>query len=262
MKSICLINLLLTILLSLKLNASTKTLGDWANFQQEADNLCRKNQHEDAIKIYDQVIKGRLPLQGNRHRDIGVAWNNLGVAYYSQGENERAYEAYQKAIKILLPAVGAEHPDILIVKTNIAFVEESKNNFETAEKSFRELLQRKLPIVGAEHPELADCQEGLALSLVGQEKLEEALLLLKKALLTRIKKLGKEHTDVGATHAAIAIIFLNQADFDNANKHDEEARKILSITSGTYPPNLNTVSRLRPGPAELLHAKNKDLRIP
>jgi hypothetical protein len=97
---------------------------------------------------------------------------------------------------------------------------------------------------------------------VGQEKLEEALSLLKKALSTRVEKLGLEHTDVGATHAAMAIIFLNQADFESANKHDKEARKILSITSGTYPPNLKTVSRLRPGPAELLHAKNKDLRIP
>ena len=262
MKSIFVLTFSLSILLSPNLDASTKTLADWANFQREADNLCRKNQHDDAIKIYDQVIKGRLPLQGNQHRDIGVAWNNLGVAFYSQGENERANDAYQQAIKILLPAVGADHPDILIVKTNIAFVEESKNNFETAEKSFRELLKRKLPIVGAQHPELADCQEGLALSLVGQEKLEEALSLLNKALSTRVKKFGPEHTDVGATHAAMAIIFLNQADFDSANKHDEEARKILSITRGTYPTNLNTVSRLRPGPTELLHAKNKDLRIP
>ena len=87
MKSIFVLTFSLSILLSPNLNASSKTLGDWANFQQEADNLCRKNQHEDAIKIYYQVIKGRLPLQGNRHRDIGVAWNNLGVAFYSQGEN-------------------------------------------------------------------------------------------------------------------------------------------------------------------------------
>ena len=60
----------------------------------------------------------------------------------------------------------------------------------------------------------------------------------------------------------MAIIFLNQANFDLADKHDADARKILASTKGTYPINLNPVSRLRPEPADLLRAKNKDLRIP
>ena len=54
-------------------------------------------------------------------------------------------------------------------------------------------------------------------------------------LQTRLEILGKEHTDVGATHAAIAIICLHKADFDLADKHDTNARNILSKTKGTYP---------------------------
>jgi tetratricopeptide (TPR) repeat protein len=144
----------------------------------------------------------------------------------------------------------------------LAFIAEAKNNYKQAEKSFRELLQQKLLLVGANHPDLADCQEGIALALEGQEKHEEALEQLKKALKIRIEKLGNTHTDVGATYAAMTVIFLNQGKFDEANKNDEKARKILTKTQGTYPPNLNTVSRLRPQPAEILRAKSKDLRIP
>ena len=243
-------------------HASPKSVGDWAQLQREADNLCRKNKHEDAAKLYQQVIKGRLPLQGNRHRDIGVAWNTLGVALYYQGKNDQAEESYEKAIAILLPAIGAQHPHLLSVKANLAFIEESKNNFKNSEKLFRELIDRKLPIIGAKNAKIADCQEGLALSLIGQEKYEEAQKILENVLQTRLEILGKEHTDVGATHAAIAIICLHKADFDLADKHDTNARNILSKTKGTYPLNLNTVSKLRPEPADLLHAKNKDLRIP
>jgi tetratricopeptide (TPR) repeat protein len=193
---------------------------------------------------------------------VGVSWNNLGVALYFLGENEQAEDAYEKAIQVLLPAVGAKHPDILTVKTNLAFIAEAKNNYKKAEKSFRELLKLKLPIVGANHPDLANCQEGLALALEGQEKHEEALEQLEKALKTRIEKLGGNHTDVGATYAAMTVIFLNQGKFDEANKYDAKAREILTKTKGTYSPNLNAVSRLRPQPAELLRAKSKDLRIP
>ena len=45
------------------LTAQTKTLGDWATFHREADNLCKKSKYEDAVTLYKQVIKGRLPFQ-------------------------------------------------------------------------------------------------------------------------------------------------------------------------------------------------------
>jgi hypothetical protein len=60
----------------------------------------------------------------------------------------------------------------------------------------------------------------------------------------------------------MTIIYLNQGEFEEANKYDEKARKILNKTKGTYAPNLNAVSRLKPQPAELMKAKSKDLRIP
>jgi pentatricopeptide repeat protein len=50
----------------LSVQAENKTLGDWANFHREADNLCRNNQHEEAVKVYEQVIQGRLPFQGKQ----------------------------------------------------------------------------------------------------------------------------------------------------------------------------------------------------
>ena len=57
----------------------------------------------------------------------------------------------------------------------------------------------------------------------------------------------------------MAIIHLNEGQFDEADEFDKKARKILSKTKGTHAPNLNTVSRLRPQPADLLRAKSKDL---
>ena len=132
MKILLLFTLLISIIPNIK--GESKTLGDWATFHREADNLCRNTQHEEAASLYRQVIKGRLPYQGNQHRDVGVTWNNLGVALYFLGENENAEEAYKKAIQVLLPAVGAKHPDILTVKTNLAFIAEAKNNYKQAEK--------------------------------------------------------------------------------------------------------------------------------
>ena len=58
------------------------------------------------------------------------------------------------------------------------------------------------------------------------------------------------------------ILNSNQGKFDQADKMDGKARKILSATKGLYPVNKNKVSKLSPEPAEILRAKNKSLRIP
>ncbi len=58
------------------------------------------------------------------------------------------------------------------------------------------------------------------------------------------------------------MVYLNKNDFDEATKFDEKAQEILGQTGGTYLPNRNPISRLRPEPAELLRAKSKNLRKP
>ena len=85
---------------------------------------------------------------------------------------------------------------------------------------------------------------------------------MKLALEIRQEKFGDTHTDVGASYAGLALILLNQEKFDNADKMDTKARKILSATKGLYRPNKNPVSKFRPPPAEILKAKNKSLRLP
>jgi len=238
------------------------SLGDWANRHRQADNLFKQGQFEEAIKQYDYVLRGRLPFQGKKHRDIGATHNNTGVAYFFLGETEKAEKAYEKALESLLPSLGARHNDVLTVQANLAFVEESKNNFKKAQKAFELCIQSKLPLVGSKHPDIADCREGLALALEGQEKHEEALEQMNLALEIRQEKFGDTHTDVGASYAGLALILLNQEKFDKADKMDAKARKILAATQGQYRPNKNPVSKFRPGPAEILKAKSKSLRLP
>ena len=74
------------------------SLGDWAKRHRLADNLCKLGDHEEAIKQYGLVLKGRLPFQGKKHRDIGATHNNTGVAYFFLGETEKAEKA-KTAIK-------------------------------------------------------------------------------------------------------------------------------------------------------------------
>jgi len=102
------------------------SLGDWANRHRQADNLFKQGQFEEAIKQYDYVLRGRLPFQGKKHRDIGATYNNTGVAYFFLGETEKAEKAYQKTLESLLPSLGARHNDVLTVQANLAFIEEGR----------------------------------------------------------------------------------------------------------------------------------------
>jgi tetratricopeptide (TPR) repeat protein len=258
-----------TLILSLSISIITifsafaqPTLGDWATRHRQTDNLFKQGQYEEAIIQYEYVLRGRLPFQGKKHRDIGATHNNTGVAYFFLGETDKAEKAYQKALDSLLPSLGARHIDVLTIQANIAFVEESKNNYKKAQKAFELCIQSKLPLVGSKHLDIADCREGLALALEGQEKHVEALEQMNLALEIRKEKLGENHTDVGASYAGLALILLSQDNFDKADKIDSKARKILAATQGQYLPNKNPVSKFRPAPAEILKAKSKSLRLP
>ena len=250
---------------------SQPSLGDWANRHRQADNLFKQGQFEEAIKQYQYVLKGRLPFQGKKHRDIGATHNNTGVAYFFLGETEKAEQAYEKALESLLPSLGARHNDVLTVKANLAFVEESKNNFKKAQKAFELCIQSKLPLVGSKHPDIADCREGLALALEGQKKHVEALEQMNLALEIRQAKFGNNHTDVGASYAGLALILLNQEKFDKADKMDAQGAErffplrkdstgLIKIRFRSSDPNRLKSSRPKANPSGYLDRQKRPIK--
>ena len=236
-------------------------LYELAVMQRKSDNLCKTGDYETALKGYQYVLANRLPIQGNRHQDIGVVYNNMGVAHYFSGENQKAKDAFESALKIIL-SKGPHHPDVATIRCSLAFVLDAESKYDEASELYEQALKVKLRTFGETHPDVADCQEGMALVKEAKGERDEAIGLLKKALANRKKRYGENHTDVGACYAGLALVYLNKDNFEKAGTFDEKAKAILSQTKGGYPPNLNPISRLRPKPPEMLRARSKSLRNP
>ncbi len=236
-------------------------LYELAVMQRKSDNLCKTGDYETALKGYQYVLANRLPIQGNRHQDIGVIYNNMGVAHYFSGENQKAKDAFQSALKIILTK-GPHHPDVATIRCSLAFVLDAESKYDEASELYEQALKVKLRTFGEGHPDVADCQEGMALVKEAKGERDEAIGLLEKALASRKKRFGENHTDVGACYAGLALAYLNKDNFEKAGTFDEKAKAIFTQTKGVYPPNRNPISRLRPKPLEMLRARSKSLRNP
>jgi tetratricopeptide (TPR) repeat protein len=236
-------------------------LYELAVMQRKSDNLCKTGDYETALKGYRYVLANRLPIQGNRHQDIGVVYNNMGVAHYFSGENQKAKNAFESALKIILTK-GPHHPDVATIRCSLAFVLDAESKYDEASELYEQALKVKLRTFGEAHPDVADCQEGMALVKEARGERDEAIALLEKALANRKKRYGEKHTDVAACYAGLALAYLNKDNFEKAGTFDEKAKAIFSLTKGGYPPNLNPISRLRPKPPEMLRARSKSLRNP
>jgi cytochrome c-type biogenesis protein CcmH/NrfG len=52
--------------------------------------------------------------------NLGMAWSDLGVVYFSTDRPHRAHDAFLNALRILEPRLGPEDPAVVQVRRNLA----------------------------------------------------------------------------------------------------------------------------------------------
>ena len=210
----------------------TLTLEAIGQLHKRADATFASGDHETASKLYEKLVKYRLPKQGAKAYEIGIIYNNLGVIQQKGGETEEAFGHFDQALENFRASKGAGHRDVATVLNNVGLTKLANGDHDDAIKLFEESIAIRLKTLGKTHPDLGDCHEGIGLCLSAKGEETAAIEAFQKCLDLRVAALGKEHLYVAAAHMGLAMAYLEKKDFDKADELEAKAKAIVKKTGG------------------------------
>ena len=138
-------------------------------------------EYEEARKVYERCLAGRVKELGENHKDTLMTVNNLGNVYTKLEDNEKALEYYERALKGSEKMLGKTHPETLGTVMNIATVyDDGLKDFGKAEELYKRALEGYEAQLGKDHQHTKDCAWNFADLLkksgnsAGLEALKEA----------------------------------------------------------------------------------------
>ena len=73
-----------------------------------------------AREFYEEALKRRRQLNGDRHPSVAESLNNLGVACLNDGETDLARRLLQEGLDLRRAVYGPQHPDVVASLVNLA----------------------------------------------------------------------------------------------------------------------------------------------
>ncbi len=94
-----------------------------------------------AEQAYFRAMEVATRLHGPNHPEVGIAANNLAVAYGEAREFVKAENLHMQALSIREKCYGAMHPDVAQSMANLAVVYHATKNFDKARVYYENALQ-------------------------------------------------------------------------------------------------------------------------
>lgn len=165
---------------------------------------------------------------GAEHPDIGVGYNNLGIALSSMGEYDEAEEAFAQALTIKTAAFGPDHPSVAMSHDNLAQVHVIRGDLERAHEAARTALAIFDRAVDGDHPDRARVRNRLGHIASLQGRHDDAEALLRASLEERLATLPPEHPDIGRTRLTLAEVLERQGKHQQALPEAQQAHTLIS----------------------------------
>jgi len=87
--------------------------------------LYGNEEYEEAIKVYERCLAGRMKMLGEDHTDTLGTVGNLGAVYDMLKNYDKALEYYERASRGKERTLGKNHPSSLTILMNIAIIYKS-----------------------------------------------------------------------------------------------------------------------------------------
>ncbi|MCM1412489.1 MAG: tetratricopeptide repeat protein [Lachnospiraceae bacterium] len=182
----------------------------------------RKSQFDQALEIYEKLLRYYTPKYGSGYIENATCFNNIGRVYHEQGDASAALEKYREALSLLL-ASGVRTPLLGILYHNIAIIYLENGDTKSAWKNIRLAKKETEKLYGKGSAELIGIYNLMAGIWNERGRTDRARECLEKAL-GIIRKTGVGETEQAAFvyhnmgHALVqerdpwkAISFLNRA---------------------------------------------------
>ncbi len=188
-----------------------------------ATALQRAGRLDDAIAAFGVCIADRRRLLGDRHPDLAVSLNTVGLLYSSRNEDDEAERRFIEALSIQRAAFGEHHTAVAGTLNNLAILEFQRQHYADAAERFRQLTDVWTALVGPDHPNTLATRNNLGMSLRSAGDLAGAAAVLTGVLEARDRVLGPDHPEAAMSRVNLATVLERQGRFTEARARVREA---------------------------------------
>jgi serine/threonine protein kinase/tetratricopeptide (TPR) repeat protein len=202
-----------------------------------ADALVVMGQPAPATPLLREIVRDVRTIYGERHPEVGLAYNNLANALSDIPEHyAESVEVYLKALDIQLETNGTRHPEVATVYNNLGAVYLKLKEWRKADEAYQKSAAIRLAVLGPSDPNTASAQTGRALALNKLGEYVQAEALLRQAKVVLASQLGADHWRTANLQHYLATVLMNERRFAEAERELREARGIhLKVLGAEHP---------------------------
>jgi len=114
-------------------------------------------EYEEAIKVHESCLAGRMKVLGEDHKDTFGTLNNLGIAYHKLLNYEKALEYYGRALEGKEKTAGKTHPSTLMAVECMTIAYNKIKAYGKAELLYQRALEGYEAQLGKYHVDTKRC---------------------------------------------------------------------------------------------------------
>ena len=183
--------------------------------------------YKPAVSLQQSAFDELSKLLSENHPSIGVAANNLALAYSHLANYDKSLKYYQLAISIEEKLFDHDHPRVSITQSGLANLYIQTGKLTEAKKILKEVLDSGLRTLPEMHPTLARRKANYASVCNLPEESDYAKQLYLEAIQIDEYNYGKNNPDVGLSNMNLGTLFFSEGNFPSAYKHFKAAYKIF-----------------------------------
>jgi serine/threonine protein kinase/tetratricopeptide (TPR) repeat protein len=169
-----------------------------------------------AEKWYQEALRRRRAIRGERHPSVATVLNNLAQMRLTQGQLAAAERLSREALAIRLDMLDSEHMHTALTRTVLGQILHARGALDAADEQFRAALVFQGPKPPADHPTLIKLHVARGRLLIDRGRAAEAEPLLRTALNARTLRFAASDWRVAEVQVALARALLAQGKGDAA----------------------------------------------
>ena len=149
--------------------------------QMAAEHLAH-GEYEEALEVFEEILRGQRERYGERHYRVGTALHNIGIVHLKSKQYDKAIKVCKEAVRVRKEALVPNHPDVAVSLAQLGVAHLECQQHREALIVFREALQIRRSFLGPKHPKVGKILNNIGCALYELEELEGAKLAFEEAL--------------------------------------------------------------------------------
>lgn len=149
--------------------------------QMAAEHLAH-GEYEEALEVFEEILRGQRERYGNKHYRVGTALHNIGIVHLKSKNYDEAIKVCREAVRVRKEALVPNHPDVAVSLAQLGVAHLECHQHREALVVFREALQIRRGFLGPKHPKVGKILNNIGCALYELEELEGAKIAFEEAL--------------------------------------------------------------------------------